>query len=169
MPEPVLIVYASKYGATREIAEKIGQTLENAGLAVTIAAADQVNGLEGYEAVILGSAVYAGMWRKEAIRFLENHEAVLSTRPLWIFSSGPTGHGNAVDLLNGWRFPEAQKSIADRIQPRDITVFHGAIDPAKLNFAERMIVKGVKAPSGDFREWPSIQNWAQAIAEELGS
>lgn len=169
MPESVLVAYASKYGATQEIAEKIGQILETAGVKVTTAPADQVDDLENYQAVILGSAVYAGMWRKEAIRFLEKHETGLSTKPTWIFSSGPTGDGDPDELLQSWRFPEAQQPIADRIQPRDITVFHGAIDPSKLNFAERLIVKGVKAPSGDFRDWGSIEAWSRAITKELGS
>ena len=169
MPVSVLVAYASKYGATQEIAEKIGQTLRTTGLEVAITAADQANDPEGYDAVILGSAVYAGMWRKEAIQFLERNETSLSAKPTWIFSSGPTDEGNPVELLEGWRFPEAQQPIADRIQPRDIAVFHGSLEPSKLNFAERMIIKGIKAPIGDFRDWESIRSWAEGIAGELQS
>ena len=169
MPVSVLVAYASKYGATQEIAEKIGQTLRTTGLEVAITTADQANDPDGYDAVILGSAVYAGMWRKEAIQFLERYETSLSAKPTWIFSSGPTDEGNPVELLEGWRFPEAQQPIADRIQPRDITVFHGSLEPSKLNFAERTIIKGIKAPTGDFRDWESIQSWAEGIAGELQS
>jgi menaquinone-dependent protoporphyrinogen oxidase len=167
MPVSVLVAYASKYGATQEIAEKIGQTLQSVGLEVAITSADQVADPEGYDAVILGSAVYAGMWRKQAIQFLEENENSLSSKPTWFFSSGPTDEGDPVELLKGWRFPEAQQPIADRIQPRDITVFHGSLDPSRLNFAERMIIKGIKAPTGDFRDWEIVQTWAQSIAREL--
>ena len=58
-------------------------------------------------------------------------------------------------------------SVADRIQPRDITVFHGAVDPQDLNFFTRWMLKNVKAPMGDFRDWDAIEAWADGIAREL--
>ncbi|HCB50398.1 MAG TPA: hypothetical protein DEP47_12980, partial [Chloroflexi bacterium] len=91
----------------------------------------------------------------------------LAERPVWLFSSGPAGEGDPVELLDGWRFPEAQQDIADRIQPRDIAVFHGALDPEELNFIERSMIKNVKAPVGDFRDWEVIEAWAAAVASEL--
>ena len=91
MPNPILIAYATKYGATAEIAAKIGDALKQAGLSVEVLPADQVKDIAAYSAIVLGSAVYAGMWRKEAIDFLTAHEAQLSNRAVWLFSSGPTG------------------------------------------------------------------------------
>jgi len=86
---------------------------------------------------------------------------------VWLFSSGPTGEGDPVTLTKGWRFPTAQKSIADRIHPRDIAVFNGILDMEKLNFAEKLIIKGVKAPVGDFRDWDAITDWAASIVGAL--
>jgi menaquinone-dependent protoporphyrinogen oxidase len=86
---------------------------------------------------------------------------------VWFFSSGPTGEGEASALMNGWMFPESQQANADRIKPRDIAFFHGAIDMKKLGFAERLIVKGIKAPVGDFRDWDAITAWAAEIAKKL--
>ncbi len=128
MNNKVLVAYATKYGATAEIAERIGQTLRTSGIEVDVAPADQAGDPAGYSAVVLGSAVYAGSWRKEAAAYLEANEAALAGRPTWLFSSGPTGEGDAVELMKGWRFPEALQPIADRIQPRDIAFFHGEID-----------------------------------------
>jgi len=167
MEKKVLVAYATKYGATGEIAEKIGQILKEAGLSVDILPAERADDLTPYQAVVLGSAVYAGMWLKEAVTFLTANEKQLSERPVWLFSSGPTGEGDPVELMKGWRFPEAQQPIADRIQPRDIAFFFGEIDTKKLNFAEKLIVKGIKAPTGDFRDWEAIAAWAAAIAESL--
>lgn len=167
MENKVLIAYATKYGATGEIAEKIGQVLQDAGLLVDVRRAEKVNDLSGYGAVVLGSAVYVGQWRKEAIAFLEAYEKLLVGLPVWLFSSGPTGTGDPLQLMNGWRFPEAQKPLADRIQPRDIALFHGEIDPKKINLAEKLVVRGVKAPIGDFREWQAITAWAEGIAKAL--
>ncbi len=167
MDAQVLVAYATKYDATKEIAEKIGEVLRQAGLAADVLPADQVGDVTPYRAVVLGSAVYAGQWRKEAVAFLEAHEARLVERPVWLYSSGPTGEGDPVELMQGWRFPEAQQPIADRIQPRDIVFFHGALDMKKLNLGEKLIVKGIKAPVGDFRDWEAISAWASAIADAL--
>ena len=98
MNEKVLVAYGSKHGSTAEIAEAIGEAMVEAGLDVEVLSADEVSDLDGYGAVVLGSAVYAGMWQKEAVRFLEANEAALTARPVWIFSSGPTGEGDPVEL-----------------------------------------------------------------------
>lgn len=167
MVKQVLIAYATKYGATGEIAEKIGQTLRQVGLSSEVLPAEGVSDLNSYDAVVLGSAVYMGKWRKEAVNFLQANEDALAELPVWLFSSGPAGEGDPVELLDGWRFPEAQQHIADRIQPRDTAVFHGSVDMEKLNFIEKGMIKTVKSPVGDFRDWDAIASWAAAIADEL--
>jgi menaquinone-dependent protoporphyrinogen oxidase len=167
MEHKILVTYATKHGGTTEIAEKIGQTLQQAGLQVDVLPVEQVDSLGSYDAVVLGSAVYAGHWRKEAVDFLENNEQVLAQRPVWIFSSGPTGEGDPIALMKGWRFPEGQWEVAERIHPRDITLFHGDLNMDKLNLAEKIIIKGVRAPTGDFRDWEVISSWATGIVEAL--
>jgi menaquinone-dependent protoporphyrinogen oxidase len=167
MDVQVLVAYATKYGATAEMAEKIGQVLRQAGLRTDVLPADRVGDLTPYKAVVLGSAVYAGQWRKEAVAFLSANEKKLAERLVWLFSSGPTGEGDPVALMKGWRFPEAQQAIADRIQPRSIAFFHGVLDMKRLNLGEKLIVKALKAPVGDFRDWDVITSWAEAIADAL--
>ena len=167
MDVQVLVAYATKYGATAEIAEKIGQVIRQAGLNADVLPADRVSDLTPYKAVVLGSAVYVGQWRKEAATFLEANEEELAERPVWLFSSGPTGEGDPMQLMKGFRFPEAQQPIADRIQPRDIAFFHGVLDMKELSLVEKLIVKGIKAPVGDFRDWDAINSWATAIADAL--
>jgi menaquinone-dependent protoporphyrinogen oxidase len=167
MEKKVLVAYATKYGATAEIAEKVGQVLSQAGLRTDVLPADRVSDLSPYKAVVLGSAVYVGRWRKEAATFLKANEKVLAERPVWLFSSGPTGEGDPVELTKGWRFPGALPPLADRIQPRDIALFHGAADVKRLNLIERWMIKNVKAPFGDFRDWDAITSWATVIADDL--
>ena len=169
MSDKVLVAYGSKHGATAEIAEAIGQAIQQAGLEVDVLSADAVDSLSPYRAVVLGSAVYAGMWRKEAINLLESQEEALAQRPVWIFSSGPTGEGDPVELLDGWRLPEPQEAVAARIAPRDIAVFHGNIEGDKLNLGEKLIVKAVKGQFGDYRDWEAIRGWAWDIARTLTS
>lgn len=167
MPK-ILVAYATKHNATAEIAEVIGQTLQQSkGLQVDVRLAEEVRDLTPYDAVVVGSAVYAGQWQRGAADFLKRFEAELAKRPTWIFSSGPTGEGDPKVTLKGWDFPEALRPIADRIKPREVMVFHGKLDPEQLGFFEKSIVKLVHAPVGDFRDWDSIRAWASDIAEVL--
>lgn len=163
----VLVAYATKHGATTGIAEKIGEVLVQAGFVTDVLPADRVKDLDSYRAVILGSAAYVGRWRKEAAKFLKSNEKVLKDKLVWLFSSGPTEEGDPVKLMKGWRFPKSLQPIADRIQPKDITIFHGAMDIKNLSWIEKWMIKKVKAPIGDFRDWEAITNWAKAIADEL--
>lgn len=128
---------------------------------------DRVRDLTPYGAVVLGSAIYVGQWGKEAAAFLTANEQALSQRAMWFFSSGPTGKGDPVQLMNGFRFPAGLQPIADRIHPRDTAFFHGVIDMKKVSLPEKLILKGIKAPLGDFRDWAAISSWAEGIAGEL--
>ncbi len=167
MSQRVLVAYASKYGSTAEIAERIGQTLRRAGLEVDVAEITPTLNPMPYTAVVVGSAVYTGVWLKPAVEFLQGYSEVLSKRPVWIFSSGPTGEGDPMTLLKGWRVPEGQRRLVERLQPRDVAVFHGNIDTEKLNLAEKMMITVIKAPTGDFRNWQAIEAWAGGVASAL--
>lgn len=167
MEGKTLVAYASKYGSTAEIARTIGAEIRAQEQVVDIQPVDEVRSLDGYSAVVLGSAVYAGQWRKEAADFILDYRQELEVLPVWIFSSGPTGEGDPVELMGGWRFPENLQPAADRIQPRDIKFFHGVLDESKLGFAEKLIVKALKAPLGDYRDWDAVRDWAQNIALKL--
>jgi menaquinone-dependent protoporphyrinogen oxidase len=167
MSDIVLVAYASKYGATAQIAEKIVLRLVKNKLAAEVLDVKEVNGLNEYKALVLGSGVYAGMWLKEAAEFLKTRESELAKMPVWFFSDGPTGTGDPQQLMKGWRFPENLKPIADRVKPRDIIFFHGVIDMSRLKFAEKLIIRALKAPLGDFRDWDSIHDWADGIAKAL--
>lgn len=105
MDKKVLVAYGTKYGATAEIAVRIGEVLAASGLPVEVHLAEQAGDLAAYGAVVLGSAVYIGQWRKPAVRFLKENEQALAALPVWLFSSGPTGEGDPLALAEGWRFP----------------------------------------------------------------
>lgn len=167
MTDKVLVAYATKHGSTTEIADKIAETMVNAGLHAVALPVEHIGDLDSYSAVVLGSAVYAGQWCKEAAAFLKKHEKELAQRPVWIFSSGPTGEGDPATLMKGWLLPQDLQDVVNRIHPRDIALFHGEIDESKLNLFEKVIVKGVKAPAGDYRNWYEIIAWARQIAESL--
>lgn len=167
MQSRVLVTYATKYGATAEIAEKVALVLRQSGLLADVLPTGKVSGLHVYQAVVLGSAVYIGAWRGAAAKFLKKNEKALAELPAWLFSSGPTGEGDPLELQDGWGFPKALQPVADRIKPRDVVVFHGAVDVKKLNPLHKWMIGKVEAPVGDFRDWVVITAWAKAIADAL--
>ncbi len=167
MSDKVLVAYASKHGSTAEIAKKIGEVLAGAGLDVEVQPVKKVKALDPYQAVIVGSAVYIGMWQKSAVRFVKANESKLADLKVWIFSSGPTGEGDPVELLKGWKLPKKVEPIAESIKPRDVAVFHGNVDPDRLSGLENSMIKQVNAPTGDFRDWSMITGWAEGVAAEL--
>jgi menaquinone-dependent protoporphyrinogen oxidase len=167
MATRVLVAYASKYGATREIAEKIGEVLKQEGLAADVMPAKDVKSLAGYSGVVIGAAMYMGMWRKEATSFVKKNEAALAEIKVWVFSTGPSGNGDPAELLKGIIVPRGVKPLLDRIKPRDITVFGGSLNTEKMNAFEKWIVKRVGGSLGDFRDWEAINKWAKEIVVNL--
>ena len=158
----VLISAASKHGATAEIASHIGELLGNRDLDVTVASPEQVGSVEGYDAVVLGSAVYAGTWQKEAKELAERVAAREPSPLVWLFSSGPVGDPPKPD-----EDPQDAAGVVEATSPREHRVFAGKIDKERLSFGERMIMTALRAPEGDFRDWEEISSWAVDIADIL--
>lgn len=119
-------------------------------------------------AVILGTAIYAGNWPKEATVFLKLNEHALQDRPFWLFTSGPTGVGDPFALVVEKRVPSAVQPVLDRIHPRDVTIFHGNIQQEIIKWIEKWAIKNlVKKPTGDFRDWDTIYTWTNSILAGL--
>ena len=167
MSTRVLVTYASKYGATAEIAEKIAEVLSQAGLQIDLLPIEQVADLKPYQAVVLGTAIYIGRWRKAAVKFLKQYEEVLAREAVWIFASGPTGDDEISDSSEAWHVSKKLQSVLEHIAPRELKLFHGAIDTNKLTSLDKWLINRVKAPVGDFRNWQAITSWATEVATEL--
>ena len=168
MNKNILVTYASKYGATKEIAEKIGEMLRQNGEQVDVLPVGWRQVCDSYQAVILGSALYVGKWPKEAVRFCKANEKSLADRPFWLFSSGPTGEGDPLKLVDGKSVPADMQSTIERIHPRDVTVFHGNINLEKISGIEKWAIKSVvKKPFGDFRDWEMINAWTNKMVDAM--
>lgn len=161
----VLVAYASKHGSTEGIAQAIADRLRERGAPTGVTSVDAVEDLGDARAVVLGSAVYAGSWMKEAVEFAQRHAEKLAGLPVWLFSSGPLG----TEVEDDEEQPRQLSELRGLIGPIDHRVFFGALDRSRLGFGERMMVKAVKAPEGDFRDWDAIRDWADGIADELGT
>jgi menaquinone-dependent protoporphyrinogen oxidase len=170
----VLVAYATKYGSTEGIAKRIAAKLTEQGLLVDARRVETVDDVRGYDAFVVGSAVYIGSWLKDAVQFVELNQPVLSTRPLWIFSSGPIGVSTTDAQGRDVRTSAVRKEVVDLIgslAARDHRVFFGALDRSKLRIGDRLITAMPVFPGseGDFRDWNEIDAWSKTIGEELSN
>jgi menaquinone-dependent protoporphyrinogen oxidase len=172
----VLVAYASRHGATQGIAERIAERLRSAGLDAEARPAATVHDVDGFDAFVIGSAAYMFHWLKEASSFVHRHRAVLATRPLWLFSSGPLGSepldAEGRDQLES-AIPREIPELSATLGARDHRVFFGAYERGRrpIGLSERLVSLMPAArdalPDGDFRDWPDIEAWADAIADGL--
>ena len=156
----ILIAYASKYGATREVAERIAQRLQKAGRQAEAKPVAEIADLGKPEAVIVGSGLYQGGWLPEATTFVRKNASALSRIPTWLFSVGPL----ATDVTDE-EHPIELAEFRDKISHKHHAVFHGALHHSKLDRGDRIAMKAAGAPEGDFRDWEAIGAWADQIAK----
>lgn len=164
----VLVTYASKHGSTAEIAEAIADELKERNIDADCVDVE-VASVEHFDAVVLGSAVYAGRWRHEAQHFLHRHRRELAGRALWIFSSGPVGE-NAADELektSRWLEPHGVLEAAEALGLRGHRVFMGKVPADPENFVEMSMARNTPDEFKDMRDWAAIRAWADEIAAAL--
>jgi len=156
----VLVAYATKLGSTAEIAETMAHVLRDAGHRAAAQAARDVRSLDDWDAVILGSAIYAAYWQKDARRFIDRFHVELVARPLWLFSGGPLDR----------RLAKADQPIT----PHGAEITAGLGARAPRTFGGRLSASADVDPQvlqthriGDFRDWQSIVAYAYRIAREL--
>lgn len=158
----ILVTAASRHGSTTEIATRIGDALAaHAGLDVVVCAPQDVEDIAGYDAYVLGSAIYMGHWL-EAARDLVQRCDGWRDHPVWLFSSGPIGDSPKPDEQ-----PVDVGAVAVATRAIEHRLFSGALRRDQLGFAERAMVAARRAPCGDFRDWVAIDAWAHDIANAL--
>jgi menaquinone-dependent protoporphyrinogen oxidase len=164
----ILVGFTSRHGATAEIAARIGDVLRevvtDADPTCVVEVRDLVDlgDMSGYDAAVIGSAVYLGRWTAAARMFVKHNAVELRTRPVWLFSSGPVD-GVPAEAEHS---SEAE-SLARLVGARAHRVFAGRLRVAELSFTERMAVRAVHAEDGDFRDWYDVASWAVDVADDL--
>jgi menaquinone-dependent protoporphyrinogen oxidase len=164
---PLLVAYASRHGATAEIAARIASRLIDSGAAVDLRPVGEVETLEPYDAVVLGAPVYDQSWPSEVGAFIAGHSDDLAARPLWLFSVGSFGD---TKLLIGGLMHKEPKGIAEirnKIRACEYRVFQGVIHKQQWPFWSRLFFHAFGGRFGDHRDWPTIDAWADEIAVVL--
>jgi menaquinone-dependent protoporphyrinogen oxidase len=170
MNKKVLVTYASKYGSTQEVAEAIAATLRERGLNVDIQPMRKVLALEGYGAVVLGAAIYYGLWHKDAVNFLTKNEAALSQHPVAVFALGPNSTDEAERQSCRAQF-DKELAKFPWLKPVVTELFGGRF-PAKLRFPDSMVAALPASPmhgkpACDVRDWTAIRDWASSLAQQF--
>ncbi len=170
----ILVAYSTKYGSTREVAEAIAGALRAASLPVYVQPAREVRSLEGYRAVVIGTALRIGHWYKDTDAFLAQHRAALGTLPVAVFALGPT-QGSPDDA--DWKACRANvdqelAAKAPWLKPVAVEMFGGKYDPATLRGLDKLLalmpgtpLKGM--PATDVRDFAAIRAWAADLAATL--
>jgi len=163
----VLVSAASMHGSTSDIAQVIAQVLVEQGLAVTVREPVDVQSIDDYDAVIIGSAVYMSHWLDPAKDLVNRCLEPLRARPVWLFSSGPVGNPVSKLALAMAKDPVEIAGLRIATHARDHRMFAGKLDRRILSHAQRASLLIFHGLEGDFRDWAEIREWASGIAEQL--
>jgi menaquinone-dependent protoporphyrinogen oxidase len=159
----VLVAYGSKMGGTAGIAERVAETLKGRGHQVTLAPAGKAPRRMAWDAAVVGSGLYAGHWRRDAVRLLKRL-ARPGEKParVWLFHSGPVGDEHADDPA---ALPAKVQALAERLDAADVVTFGGRLDADAPGFIAKAMARGYMA--GDWRRLDHAEAWANSIAAEL--
>jgi len=162
----VLVTAATKNGSTVEIARAIGAALTERGVAAVVVPPDEVRDIGGYDAVVLGSAVYSGHWMPAATALVERCSDAWAGRPVWLFSSGPIGKpGRSLTEKMG-ADPVDLPTIRAVTGAREHRMFPGKLDRKDVGPVQR-IGLALFGMQGDFRNWDAVRTWSGDIANTL--
>lgn len=166
----ILVAYASRSGSTTEIAQAIGETLTQRGIAVDVLPMTQVDHLSPYTAVIAGSAVWQQRWLPEAMHFLETHRRELTQKPVATFlvcmalaTKNPSRYQHGLRAAFAWMAP-----ARNLVHPVSEGYFAGVLELKKINALHFRIALGMMVrlglfTEGDHRDWDAIGKWADAL------
>ncbi|PKV83159.1 flavodoxin domain-containing protein [Streptomyces sp. TLI_146] len=156
-----LVAYGSTNGSTAQIAERIGEVLREHGLDTEVRPAVQVGDVAPYDVVVIGGAVYAGRWHRDARRFARRNADQLSRKAVWLFSSGPLDASAAQRSIPPVAGARRAMAHLDAVEHR---TFGGCLrEGAKGRIARSLITSG---RGGDFRDFDSVTAWAERIATQ---
>ncbi len=161
----VLIIHASRYGSTAEVAESIGDTLREAGHDVVVWAAREMPSPRSYDAVIAGSAIHAGRALGELQRYFAKHKTDLAAKRVALFAVAGSLREDTEE--NRRQAEAALRPLAEGLSCMALGTFAGVVDLRKMPFLFRFMIRSAKIGSGDYRKWDEIRAWAADLSKRL--
>ncbi len=161
MTPNILVLYATRTGGTAPVAEAIASTLQSDELNVDVGPVKEVTDIGKYDAVILGSSIRGGNWLPELVDFMKDNLNHLQNMPVAFFTVCLTLCEDTQENRETVR--HYLDPVRQLVNPVTEGYFAGKMDYARLSLPVRWIVKKMKAPEGDYRDWNKIRQWASDL------
>jgi len=164
----ILVAYATRLNSTLDIAEEIGKTLTKAGANVELHRIEAVDDVRQYDAVIIGSAIRVGKWLPEATEFVARFREELSQKPVAFFTVCITmSEDTPENRQTVMGYMHELKVATPEVYPVDIGLFAGKLNPNELPWLIRQFVRIARIPTGDYRNWDVVHQWAWGVYPKL--
>lgn len=161
-----LVVYGTGSGCTAGVAERIGRAIADGGTTVDVVAAKDAPSPSGYDAVFIGSGVRAGNWHQAVKDYVTTNASALKERKVAFYTVCLTLATDPAKADDVRAYTDALVAETG-VEPIDTGLLAGWNDPKRFSFIERTIMRLMRAPEGDFRDWVAIDAWAKATAPKL--
>ena len=166
MSNKILVAYATWAGATQSVAEFIGKTMQEKGEPVEVLPAKSVKDISGYDAVILGTAVHAGMLNNDSHNFVQRFAVQLPAKKVAYFVVCLTmSKDTPENCAQADAYIETLVKLAPEAKLLGRGKFGGVMDATKLRGLIRLMMS--HSPQGDYRNWDAIKKWTEDLYMKL--
>jgi menaquinone-dependent protoporphyrinogen oxidase len=174
-----LVVYGTRGGATKRIADEIAKAFTEQGFKATVKNAGETRGVDvnDFDLVVVGSSVWATMWKRDAVGFIKSNRKALAGKKVALFSSGLAG-GDPAQADYAKKSIDGVAAKFPEIRPLALAYFGGYVDFDSPNFIAKFMAGAMKkdldkkgidmSKPYDTRDWTAIRQWAKDVAAKAG-
>jgi menaquinone-dependent protoporphyrinogen oxidase len=185
---PVLVLFATREGHTRLVAEHVSTVLQAKGLSTQVICAKEAPrdfDLVSYSAAILAASVHVGKFEPEFVELVRNHRAELEQLPT-AFIAVSMAEATAEDVhASNERRLGAEENVKQTIErfcqetgwrPERIKAAAGALLYTQYGVVTRLVMKLIAKSTGaptdtsrdhDLTDWNALARFAEEFADEL--
>ena len=168
----ILIIYDTKYGATRTIADKIQEVLCAQGAQVDMSLVKRIQDVSTYDAIIIGSAIITEQWRPDMLSFMKAQEAALASKPVAVFIVCGLMKDDTAEkrqMAQKYYIDAVLKKTPGIVPVGSAGLFAGIMDFSVLTPMDEFLIRALfgsgpyAIPEGDYRNFDKVTQWANDI------
>ena len=187
--KPIGVLYATREGQTRRIAERVAQDLRARRLDVECKNLRDDDAIHpnDYAAVVLAASVHAGKHEGEMVKFVKKHRTELEQAPTAFLSvtlseAGAEMSGKAPEERA--RFSADVQRVIDKFfeetgwRPERVKPVAGALMYSKYNPLVRFVVKRIAKKAGaatdtsrdyEYTDWCALDRFVEELTRDLAA
>ena len=170
----ILLLYSTVDGHTLKVCERLRDSLEPAGHAVTMRALDEPSdpALGLFDKIVIGASIRYGRHRPNVAAFMRAHREALQSKPSAFFSV------NIVARKPNRNTPETNPYMRKLLRqigwrPRALAVFAGKLDYPRYSFWDRQMIRFImlltRGPTDpraviEFTDWAQVERFARTVS-----